>query len=68
LAGGPGVKVTGAVALRLPTVAVTVARPATVELSVAVATPLVVTLVIGDTLPRFVVKLTTVPLATGLPN
>jgi hypothetical protein len=68
LAGGPGVKVTGAVAFRLPTVAVTVARPATVELSVAVATPLVVTLVTGDALPRLVVKLTTTLMATGLPN
>jgi len=68
LAGGPAVKVTGFVTLTLLTVAVTVARPAMVELSVAVATPLVVTLVIGDMLPKFVVKLTTVPLTTGLPS
>ena len=37
--GAPGVNVTSAVALRLPTVAVTVATPAMVELSVTLAFP-----------------------------
>jgi hypothetical protein len=65
--GASGVKVTGIVALRLPAVAVTVATPATVELSVAVATPPTVVAVAGARLPRLAVKLTVVPSATGLP-
>jgi hypothetical protein len=65
--GAPGVKVTRAVALRPPTADVTTARPEMVELSVAVATPPTVVAVTGETLPRLVVKLTTVPSAAGSP-
>jgi len=53
--------------LRLFTVAVTVAMPATVEVSVAVTTPPTVVAVTGETLPRLLVKLTTVPSAAGSP-
>jgi len=65
--GGPGVNSTVVVPYFESEVAVMVAVPATVsEVSVAVATPLVVVLVIvvEPKLPRLVVKVTTVPLAT----
>jgi hypothetical protein len=66
--GAPGVKVTRAVALRLLTVAVTVATPEMVELSVTLALPPLVAAVPLLSVPRLVVKLIGVPLATGLPN
>jgi hypothetical protein len=68
LAGAPGVKVTSAVALRLPSVAVTTAVPGSVELSMTVAMPPSVVALLLLSAPKLVEKLTSVPSATGLPN
>ena len=63
--GAPGVKTTAAVSDAVPLVAVMCAVPATVEVIDEVAMPLVV--VRGESSsPMFEVKVTVVPLATGL--
>ena len=53
-----------------PTVAVMMAVPASNEVRVATAIPLVVGLVVVSlpTSPKLVVKVTTVPSSTGFPN